>query len=112
MALALTEGIVDLGAAKLGMDPAEFRRKNLIADDAYPYTFPSGVKFEKLSHHAALDRLLKLISYEELKRERDALRKKKTYRGIGLAAMIEVTNPSPAFSGVGGRPVSECDRAA
>ena len=51
IAVALTEGIVDLAAAKLGMDPAEFRRKNLIPDDAYPYTFPSGVKFEKLSHH-------------------------------------------------------------
>ena len=111
IAVALTEGIVDLAAAKLGMDPAEFRRKNLIPDDAYPYTFPSGVKFEKLSHHAALDKLLKLISYEELKRERDALRKKKTYRGIGLAAMIEVTNPSPAFYGVGGARISAQDGA-
>ena len=53
IAVALTEGIVDLAAQKLGMDPAEFRRKNLIADDAYPYTFPSGIKFEKLSHHKA-----------------------------------------------------------
>src|SRR5688572_3210549 len=44
IAVALTEGIVDLAAQKLGMDPAEFRRKNLIADDAYPYTFPSGIK--------------------------------------------------------------------
>ena len=42
IAVALTEGIVDLAAQKLGMDPAEFRRKNLIPDDAYPYTFPSG----------------------------------------------------------------------
>src|SRR5258708_1908192 len=111
IAVALTEGIVDLAAAKLGIDPAEFTRKKLIAHDAYPYTFPSGVKFEKLSHHAALDRLLQLISYEELKRERDALRKKKTYRGIGLAAMIEVTNPSPAFYGVGGARISAQDGA-
>src|SRR5881394_626196 len=45
IAVALTEGIVDLPAQKLGMDPAEFRRKNLIPDDAYPYTtFPSGIK--------------------------------------------------------------------
>src|SRR5881394_3447220 len=45
IAVALTEGIVDIPAQKLGMDPAEFRRKNLIPDDAYPYTtFPSGIK--------------------------------------------------------------------
>ncbi len=112
IAVALTEGIVDLAAAKLGMDPAEFRRKNLIPDDAYPYTsFPSGVKFEKLSHHQALDKLLSLMSYEKLKKERDELRKKNIFRGIGLAAMIEVTNPSPAFYGVGGARISAQDGA-
>ena len=111
IAVALTEGIVDAAAQKLGMDPAEFRRKNLIADDAYPYTFPSGIKFEKLSHHKCLDKLLNLMSYEKLKRERDELRKAKIYRGIGLAAMIEVTNPSPAFYGVGGARISAQDGA-
>src|SRR5687767_14616252 len=69
IAVALTEGIVDLAAAKLGMDPAEFRRRNLIADDAYPYTFPSGIKFEKLSHHQALDKLLALMDYKALRAE-------------------------------------------
>jgi carbon-monoxide dehydrogenase large subunit len=111
IAVALTEGIVDLAAAKLGMDPAEFRRKNLIADDAYPYTFPSGIKFEKLSHHAALDLLLKTMDYKKLREEQKVLRAKKIYRGIGLAAMIEVTNPSPAFYGVGGARISAQDGA-
>jgi len=111
IAVALTEGIVDIAAQKLGMDPAAFRRKNLIADDAYPYTFPSGIKFEKLSHHQTLDKLLKLMSYEKLRSEQAELRKKKIYRGIGLAAMIEVTNPSPAFYGVGGARISAQDGA-
>src|SRR6267142_2414985 len=101
IAVALTEGIVDLAAQKLGMDAAEFRRKNLIPDDAYPYTFPSGIKFEKLSHHKSLDTLLKLMNYSKLREEQRQLRSKSIYRGIGLAAMIEVTNPSPAFYGVG-----------
>jgi carbon-monoxide dehydrogenase large subunit len=111
IAVALTEGIVDLAAQKLGMDPAEFRKRNLIPDDAYPYTFPSGLKFEKLSHHQTLEKLLTLMSYPTLKRERDELRKKGVYRGIGLAAMIEVTNPSPAFYGVGGARISAQDGA-
>jgi len=111
IAVALTEGIVDLAAQKLGMDPAEFRRRNLIADDAYPYTFPSGIKFEKLSHHQCLDKLLALMDYKGLRAEQAALRKKGVYRGIGLAAMIEVTNPSPAFYGVGGARISAQDGA-
>jgi carbon-monoxide dehydrogenase large subunit len=111
IAVALTEGIVDLAAQKIGMDPAEFRRKNLIPDDAYPYTFPSGVKFEKLSHHQTLDLLLKKMDYPGLREEQKSLRAKGVYRGIGLAAMIEVTNPSPAFYGVGGARISAQDGA-
>jgi carbon-monoxide dehydrogenase large subunit len=111
IAVALTEGIVDLAAQKLGMDPAEFRRRNLIPDDAYPYTFPSGLKFEKLSHHQTLDLLLRTMKYDELRQEQQELRREGIYRGIGLAAMIEVTNPSPAFYGVGGARISAQDGA-
>jgi carbon-monoxide dehydrogenase large subunit len=111
IAVALTEGIVDLAAQKIGMDPAEFRRINLIADDAYPYTFPSGIKFEKLSHHQTLDLLLKKMDYPALREEQKRLRAQGIYRGIGLAAMIEVTNPSPAFYGVGGARISAQDGA-
>ncbi len=111
IAMAITEGIVDEAARKIGMDPAEFRRRNLIADDAYPYTFPSGVKFEKLSHHQCLDQLMTLMDYKGLRQEQATLRAKGIYRGIGLAAMIEVTNPSPAFYGVGGARISAQDGA-
>src|SRR3989440_1044401 len=111
IAVALTEGIVDLAAQKLGIDAAEFRRRNLIPDDAYPYTFPSGIKFEKLSHQKCLENLLQLMNYQELREEQLRLRKKGIFRGIGLAAMIEVTNPSPAFYGVGGARISAQDGA-
>src|SRR5690242_258179 len=111
IAVAITEGIVDIAAQKLGMDPAEFRRRNLIADDAYPYTFPTGLKFEKLSHHKTLDLLLRTMNYPALRAEQENLRKRNIYRGIGLAAMIEVTNPSPAFYGVGGARISAQDGA-
>jgi carbon-monoxide dehydrogenase large subunit len=111
IAVSITECIVDLAAAKLGMDPAEFRRRNLIPDDAYPYTSAAGMKFEKLSHHQALDKLLGLMDYRKLRAEQAALRKQGIHRGIGLAAMIEVTNPSPAFYGVGGARISAQDGA-
>jgi carbon-monoxide dehydrogenase large subunit len=111
IAVAITEGIVDLAAAKLGIDPAEFRRRNLIPDDAYPYTSPSGLKFEKLSHEKTLAKLLELMDYDALRAEQHALRQRGVYRGIGLAAMIEVTNPSPAFYGVGGARISSQDGA-
>ena len=111
IAVALTEAIVDRAASALKIDPAEFRRRNLIPDDAYPYTFPSGVKFEKLSHQKALAKLLDVMDYDRLRAQQAELKKKGSYRGIGLAAMIEVTNPSPAFYGVGGARISAQDGA-
>ena len=109
IAVAVTEGLVDHAAQKLGMDPAEFRRLNLIGDDKYPFTSVSGMKFEALSHHACLDKLLVLMDYKALRAEQQALRAKGIYRGIGLAALIEVTNPSALFYGVGGARISAQD---
>jgi carbon-monoxide dehydrogenase large subunit len=109
IACAVTEGLVDLGARALGLDPAALRRRNLLADDAYPCTSPAGLRFEKLSHQRALERLLQLMDYPALRREQQALRQKGVYRGIGLASFVEITNPGPAFYGVGGAPISAQD---
>jgi len=111
IATAVTEGLVELAAARIGMDPAEIRRRNLIADDAYPATGASGIKFEKLSHHAALEKILQMMDYAKLRAEQARLRERGVHRGIGLASFIEVTNPSAAFYGVGGARISSQDGA-
>ena len=111
IATAVTEGLVELAAAKIGMDAAEIRRRNLIADDAYPTVGASGIKFEKLSHHACLDKILAMMNYGRLRAEQAALRDRGLYRGIGFASFIEVTNPSAAFYGVGGARISAQDGA-
>jgi carbon-monoxide dehydrogenase large subunit len=109
IATAVTEGLVDLAAAKIGMDPVEIRRRNLILDNAYPATGASGIKFEKLSHHACLDKIIGMMEYAALRAEQQALRAQQVYRGIGFASFIEVTNPSAAFYGVGGARITSQD---
>ncbi|MGZ3410499.1 MAG: xanthine dehydrogenase family protein molybdopterin-binding subunit [Xanthobacteraceae bacterium] len=109
IATQVTESLVELAAAKIGMDPLEFRRRNLIPDDAYPATSASGLKFEALSHHETLAHLDVLMNYAGLRAERARLREQKIYRGIGFASFIEVTNPSAAFYGVGGAKISAQD---
>jgi aerobic carbon-monoxide dehydrogenase large subunit len=112
IACSVTEGLVDLAAARIGLDPVEIRRRNLIPDDAYPCGSPSGLKFEQLSHHASLMRLVEMMDYDALRAEQAALRKKNVHRGIGIASFIEVTNPSAAFYGVGGAKISSQDGVA
>ena len=111
LAVAVTEGLVELAAAKIGMDPLELRRRNLIADDAYPYTSAVGLKYEKLSHHESLAHLDSMMNYAGLRAEQKKLREQGIYRGIGFATFIEVTNPSAAFYGVGGARISSQDGA-
>ena len=112
IACSVTEGLVDLAAAKIGMDPIEIRRRNLVPDDAYPSASASGLKFEKLSHHASLAKLVGMMNYDGLRAEQAAFRRKNIYRGIGIASFIEVTNPSAAFYGVGGAKISSQDGVA
>ena len=111
IATAVTEGLVEMAAQKIGMDPLEIRRRNLIADDAHPSQGPSGIKFEALSHHESLAHLDSMMNYAGLRHEQAELRKKGIYRGIGFAQFIEVTNPSAAFYGVGGAKISAQDGA-
>ncbi len=112
IACSVTEGLVDLAAREIGMDPVEIRRRNLLPDDSYPAQSASGMKFEALSHHAALDKLVAMMNYPALRAEQTDLRAKGIYRGVGLASFIEVTNPSAAFYGVGGARISSQDGAS
>ena len=112
IACSVTEGLVDLAAAKIGMDPIEIRRRNLIADDAYPCSSPTGLTFERLSHLASLKKLVEMMNYDALRADQAALRRKSIHRGIGIASFIEVTSPSAAFYGVGGAKISSQDGVA
>ncbi len=111
IATAVTEGLVDLAAMKIGMDPLEIRRRNLIPDDAHPSQGPSGIKFEKLSHHETLAHIDSMMDYAGLRAEQEQLRKQGIYRGLGISFFVEVTNPSAAFYGVGGAKISAQDGA-
>jgi carbon-monoxide dehydrogenase large subunit len=111
IACAVTEALVDGLAAKLGLDPIALRLANVMPDDAYPATGASGIKLEVLSHEACLREAKRLVDYDGLRAEQQALRAQGVHRGIGVAALIELTNPSAAFYGVGGARIASQDGA-
>ncbi|MBM3558358.1 MAG: xanthine dehydrogenase family protein [Alphaproteobacteria bacterium] len=109
IAFTVTDGLLEEGARRLGLDPVEVRRKNLFPDDAYPARGVTGILFEGLSHHKSLDKLVDISALAKLRAERDSLRAKGVHRGIGMCAMIELTNPGPAAYGIGGARISSQD---
>ncbi len=111
IACAVTEALVDGVARQLGIDPLAMRLQNVIPDDAYPAIGASGIKLEVLSHQACLQQARLLCNYDGLRAEQAVLRARGIYRGIGIATLIELTNPSAAFYGVGGARIASQDGA-
>ena len=111
IAMAICDGLLEDAAAGIGMDPVEVRRKNLMADDSYPTSSAAGMKLDDLSHQRALDLLVETMGYERLREDQAEARKNGVYRGVGFVSMVEVTNPSPMFYGIGGAPIASQDGA-
>ena len=109
IAAAITEQMVDLAAAAIDMDPLELRRRNFIPDDAYPAKAPGGMKLDRLSLQACLERIATLMDYEALRAEQKRLRERGIYRGIGVATFVEITAPGAGLYGPMGVNVSAQD---
>jgi carbon-monoxide dehydrogenase large subunit len=109
VAALVMESMVDRVARELGLDPVEIRRRNLLTADMYPYTAPSGLFFEKLSHEESLEKVLEISRYRELARERDALRARGVYRGLGICVFIDLTVPGAQTYATGGARITSQD---
>ncbi len=112
VAMAVADGLLEGAAHEIGMDVVDIRRKNLLRDDVYPTSSAAGMKFDDLSHQKALEKLVELMDYNGLRRDQKEARENGIYRGIGFVSMVEVTNPSPMFYGVGGASISAQDGAS
>ena len=111
IAMAIADGLLEDAARKIGMDPVALREINLMADDSYPRTSATGMKLDDLSHKRALRKLTELMDYDGLRKAQAMARNQGVYRGIGFVSMVEVTNPSPMFYGIGGAPIASQDGA-
>ncbi len=111
IAMAVADGLLEEAAAAIAMDPVEIRRRNLMADSSYPRSSASGMKLDDLSHQRSLETLVEMMEYEDLRKSQSEWRRKGVHRGVGFVSMVEVTNPSPMFYGVGGAPISAQDGA-
>ncbi|MBI1848360.1 MAG: xanthine dehydrogenase family protein [Candidatus Rokubacteria bacterium] len=109
IATAVTESMVELIARDLGLDAAEMRRRNLVADHEFPFTSIAGSVFDSGSYRASLERLLEAADYAGLRAEQARRRAAGRCVGIGLACFVELTGPGAQFYGVGGAPISGQD---
>jgi carbon-monoxide dehydrogenase large subunit len=100
------ERLIDMAARKLGMDPVEFRRKNLVRDEEFPYRTASGIIWDKSAFQECLEGVCRHVDYPTLVRERDTARKAGRWVGIGLASYAELTGIGSRISVAPGMPIN------
>jgi carbon-monoxide dehydrogenase large subunit len=87
------ERLADMAARRLGMDPAEIRRRNLIDKAAFPYRNPLGYTYDSGDYAAALSRVQECLPYSGWRAIQSARRAEGRLIGIGLAVFADRTGP-------------------
>jgi carbon-monoxide dehydrogenase large subunit len=92
-ATAAIERAMDDFAAEIGMDPAEVRRRNLVAPEKFPFTTPTGATYDTGEYAAALDKVLASAGYARLRAEQARRRHRgdTVQLGVGVSCYVEIT---------------------
>ena len=85
-----------IAARRLGLDPADVARRNLVRAEQMPYRAAAGAVYDSGDYHACLERALELAGYENLRAEQARARAEGRLLGIGLACIVE-----PSVSNMG-----------
>ena len=96
------ERLLDLAARRLGLDPVEIRRRNVIAPDEFPYNQEivyqdfAPLQYDSGNYGASLEEAVRLVGYEEaFPRERERVRADGRVVGVGVVNYVEGTGIGP-----------------
>jgi carbon-monoxide dehydrogenase large subunit len=101
----VTERLMDIAAGRLGIDPAEIRRRNYVPPEAFPYRSAANLLYDSGNYAKVLDRALEIADYRGLRAMQARERAKGRLVGIGVANYVEVTGmgPSKLMAAMGNR---------
>jgi carbon-monoxide dehydrogenase large subunit len=94
---AAIERLMDCAAARLGLDPLEIRRRNLVA--AFPHTSPTGLALDEGSYRQAMEDAATMIDVAGFRARQQQARAEGRHLGIGFSVFAERTGyGTPAFA--------------
>jgi len=91
----VAERMMDLLAVELNMDPVELRRKNFIRKEEFPFVQNFGLTIDSGDYEKAMDKALKIVGYDDLRKKQKEQRKQGKLVGIGLSTWIELCGLGP-----------------
>ncbi|GAA3389128.1 xanthine dehydrogenase family protein molybdopterin-binding subunit [Cryptosporangium minutisporangium] len=96
------EVLLDVAARRIGMDPIELRRRNLLRRDEMPLTNPNGMPYSDVTPLETFEHAMKLLDYDAFRREQERARAEGRYLGVGTCTYIEPTTSGHGFLGTEG----------
>ena len=105
------ERMADIMAHQLEIDPADFRMKNFIKKEQFPYKSALGWEYDSGDYGKALQKAMDMIGYKELRKEQAEKRKKGEFMGIGISSFTEIVGagPSKQFDILGLKMFDSCE---
>ena len=95
-AVHMIERMTDIAAHERGEDPADFRLRNFIRPDQFPYKSPTGWEYDSGNYRAALEKAMQMIDYRALRTEQLEKRARGELMGIGISSFTEVVGAGPS----------------
>jgi 2-furoyl-CoA dehydrogenase large subunit len=83
------ERMMDRIAQELALDPIAVRRRNLIGAGEFPYTTPNGNIHGSGDYHGLLDRALRNVDYDDVRRRQPEARAQGRFLGVGVVVGVE-----------------------
>jgi len=78
------------------MDPADFRMKNFVKPEQFPYKSALGWEYDSGNYGGALKKAMDTIGYADLRREQGEKRKRGQLMGIGISSFTEIVGAGPS----------------
>ena len=100
------ERLMDMAAARIGMDAKDIRLKNLVAAEELPYKVASGIVWDKSGFQECLNAACAAIGYDSLRAEQKEARAAGRWVGIGIACYAELTGIGSRISVAPGMPIN------
>lgn len=91
------ERFMDMAAHRLGIDPAEIRRRNFIRPEQFPYRSSTGGLYDSGNYERVLETALQRAGYNEFREEQRSEPQQKLRLGIGMAAVVEPSGSNMGY---------------
>ncbi len=87
------EVLLDISARRIGIDPVELRRRNLLRGGELPHRNANGMTYDSISPLETFEHALAMLDYEAFRAARAEARTAGRYLGVGVSNYVEPSTP-------------------